>query len=128
MRILLDTCTFLWIAEGSSRLSVRATDLCTDPENPVYLSAVTAWEIAGKHGLGKLPLPSRPSIFVPEARARLGFASLPLFEDVAVLLERIPKHHRDPADRLLVCQALAAGLTIVTPDAKIRRYPVATEW
>lgn len=128
MRILLDTCTFLWIAEGSPRLSERAADLCSDAENSVYLSAVTAWEIAVKHGLGKLRLPGPPSVFVPEARIRLGFTQLPLSEAVAVALDRLPMHHRDPSDRLLVCQALLADLTIVTPDPKIRRYPVTTDW
>jgi PIN domain nuclease of toxin-antitoxin system len=128
VRILLDTCTFLWIAVGSPRLSERAAALCLDPENPVYLSAVSAWEIAVKHGLRKLSLPNPPMVFVPEARSRLGIAPLPLSENVAVALGRLPAHHRDPYDRLLVCQALVAELTIVTPDPKIRRYPVATAW
>jgi PIN domain nuclease of toxin-antitoxin system len=128
VRILLDTCTFLWIAAGSPRLSDRAADLCSDPANDVHLSAVTAWEIAVKHALGKLPLPGPPSVFVPEARVRLSFAQLPLSEAVAVSLERLPRHHDDPADRLLICQALLGEMTIVTPDPKIRQYPVATEW
>ena len=128
MRLLLDTCTFLWIAEASPRLSARAADLSGDPANEVYLSAVTVWEVANKYQLGKLRLPARPSKFVPEARARLGFAPLPLSERVAAALEALPRHHRDPCDRLLVCHALVNGLTILTPDPEIRRYPVATEW
>jgi PIN domain nuclease of toxin-antitoxin system len=128
VRLLLDTCTFLWIAEDSPRLSGRAADLCSDPQNSVYLSAVTAWEIAVKYELGKLGLPSRPSVFVPEARTRLGFTQLPLSESVALSLERLPKLHSDPSDRLLVCQAQIANLTIVTPDPRIRRYRVATAW
>ena len=72
MRLLLDTCTFLWIVGGSEELSIKARRAFEDPANEVVLSAVSAWEIAVKHRLGRLPLPSRPESFVPAQRAAHG--------------------------------------------------------
>ena len=128
MRLLLDTCTFLWIAAGADELSVRARSLHEDPANEVYLSAVSAWEIVVKHALGRLPLPDAPSRWVPAVRERHGIAALPLAEDAALALERLPDVHRDPFDRMLVCQAAMQGMTILTPDPDIARYPIATAW
>ena len=98
------------------------------PANDVFLSAVSAWEIAVKHALGKLPLPDPPSRYVPKQRASRGIAPLPLDEDAALHLSLLPELHRDPFDRMLICQALAAGMLIVTPDPEIARYPVRTLW
>lgn len=128
MRLLLDTCTFLWIAAGAPDLSPAAREAFEDPENEVFLSAVSAWEIALKHALGRLPLPSDPALFVPEQRRGQGIGELPLDERAALLLPRLPALHRDPFDRILVCQALAGGLTILTPDGDIRGYAVPTLW
>lgn len=128
MKLLLDTCTFLWTLEGGGELSDAAREALVDPENDVYLSAVSAWEIAVKHALGKLPLPEAPDRYVPAQREARGITALPLDEDAALQLVRLPTLHRDPFDRMLVCQALAAGLTIVTPDHDIARYPVRILW
>ena len=70
MRILLDTVTFLWVAEGSDQLTRNARDHFANPEHEVYLSVVSAWEIAVKYELGRLPLPERPERFVPSTRER----------------------------------------------------------
>jgi len=102
LRLLLDTCTFLWIAAGSKELSETAADLFRDPDNEVFLSAVSAWEIAVKHGIGRLPLPGDPARFVPEQRKAHGIADLPLDEAAALLLTHLPALHRDPFDRMLV--------------------------
>ena len=73
MKLLLDTCTFLWVLSGDSRLSPRAAELFRRPDSEVFLSAASAWEIAVKHSAGKLVLPDRPERFVPEHRpARAG--------------------------------------------------------
>ena len=128
MKLLLDTCTFLWTIEGGAALSVDAREALRDPANDVFLSAVSAWEIAVKHALGKLPLPDPPSRYVPKQRASRGIAPLPLDEDAALHLSLLPELHRDPFDRMLICQALAAGMLIVTPDPEIARYPVRTLW
>lgn len=128
MRLLLDTCTFLWIAEGAPVLSATARELFRDPANPVFLSSVSAWEISVKHGLGRLPLTDPPERWVPRERQRHGIEPLPLDEDAVLYLPRLPDHHRDPFDRMLVCQALAGGMTLLTPDPDIARYPVRTRW
>ena len=128
MRVLLDTCTFLWMANDAPELSSLARDQIGDPDNEVFLSAVSAWEIAIKHSLGSLPLPDRPERFVPEARAKHGIEALPLEEESALHLTRLPKLHRDAFDRMLVCQGIVGGLVILTPDPLITQYPVPTSW
>lgn len=128
MKLLLDTCTFLWVVQGSPRLSRRAAELFRSPDNEVYLSAASAWEIAMKHQLGRLALPDPPESFVPEMREAHGVTALPIDEEAALHLTRLPPVHCDPFDRMLVCQALVGGLVLLTPDETIRRYPVRTAW
>jgi len=128
MRIVLDTCTFLWVISGSGELSSRARELFVDPANEVYLSAVSTWEIAVKHALGRLPLPGPPEQFVPKQRERHGIESLPLHEEATLHLTRLPELHRDPFDRMLVCQAIVHGLVILTPDRLVTQYPVRWAW
>lgn len=128
MKLLLDTCTFLWIAAGAEELSPVARGLFIDRSNTAYLSAVSAWEISLKNVLGKLPLPKRPAQFVAEQRKAHLIEPLPLEEAAALQLIGLPALHRDPFDRMLVCQAIAHGLTIVTPDERIRQYPIRSVW
>jgi PIN domain nuclease of toxin-antitoxin system len=128
MKLLLDTCTFLWIVADAPELSRRARDLFQAADNEVYLSAASAWEIAVKHGLGCLPLPEAPDRFVREMREAHGIASLPVDEESAMHVSRLPTLHDDPFDRLLVSQAIVHGLTILTPDERIARYPGRTTW
>lgn len=126
--ILLDTCTFLWIVRDSPELSPVARSLFVDPENIIYLSAVSAWEISVKHGLGKLPLATLPHIYVPNERLRHDILSLPLDEGAAGTMSRLPALHNDPFDRMLICQAITHGLTLLTPDPLIHQYPVNVKW
>jgi len=128
VRILLDTCTFLWIATDDPKLSKPARTAFRDSTNEVYLSAVSAWEISVKHGLGRLPLPAPPQRYVPDLRQRHGIEALPLGEEAALQLVRLPALHRDPFDRMLVCHAIAEGLLILTPDESISQYPIRTLW
>ena len=78
--------------------------------------------------LGRLPLPENPDRFIPAMRTGHGTAFLSLEEDAALQLPRLSEHHKDPFDRMLVCQALAHGLVLLTPDEMIRQYPVRTIW
>ena len=128
MRILLDTCTFLWVASGSPELSARACETFETADNEVYLSPVSAWEIAVKHALGRLPLPEPPDSYVPRLRIDHGIEVLPLDEESALHLARLPALHRDPFDRMLVCQAIVAGMVILTPDVSIGQYAVRSIW
>jgi len=127
-KILLDTCTFLWVAAESPELSKEARILFADPDNEVYLSAVSAWEIAVKYGLGKLPLSDSPEIFVREQRKLHQIESLSLDEASSLHLPSLPILHRDPFDRMLICQAIEHNLEILTPDPVIRQYSIKTIW
>lgn len=128
MRLLLDTCTFLWVITGDRLLSKRARALVVDPANEVYLSAVSAWEIVVKHALGRLPLPTAPETLIPRERERHQIEALPLDEASALNVRRLPRLHRDPFDRMLVSQAIIGGLVLVTPDRDIAQYPARIVW
>jgi PIN domain nuclease of toxin-antitoxin system len=128
MKLLLDTATFLWLTIDSPQLSPDARRLFSDPEHEVFLSVVSAWEIGVKHGIGKLPLPEQPDAFISRQRLAHGIQSLSLHESAVLKLQTLPTLHRDPFDRMLVCQALAHDLTILTPDALVRAYPIKSIW
>jgi PIN domain nuclease of toxin-antitoxin system len=128
VKLLLDTCTFLWIVTGASELSSRARDAFAEPSNEVYLSVISAWEIAIKNALGKLPLPRPPAQLVPDLRQSHRIESLPLEENAALAVARLPDLHRDPFDRALISQAIMGGMILLTPDPLITQYPVATTW
>ena len=128
MKILLDTCVFLWIISDAPELSEHARSLFVDPVNDVYLSAVSTWEIAINMVLGKLPLPAAPERFIPDQREKHHISGLPLDEETTLYLTRLPNYHKDPFDRMLICQAITHGLVILTPDESILRYPVKTAW
>ena len=128
MRCLLDTCTFLWIIAGAKELSPAAKEIFTNPANDVLLSAVSVWEISVKHALGKLPLPSPIERFIVEERERHGIAALPLNERAVLHLHKLPALHRDPFDRMLICQAIEHDCLLLTPDPLITQYPIRTRW
>ena len=128
MRILLDTCTFLWLITDSDDLSVSARNLFVDPGNEIYLSAVSAWEMSVKYALGRLPLPEPPERFVPTQRERHGITAAALEEQAVLYLHKLPSLHRDPFDRMLICQAVQDEFTLLTPDPLITQYPVRTAW
>lgn len=128
MNLLLDTCTFLWLAADDPQLSAKARSACRDPANAVYLSALSAWEIAIKHRLGRLPLPEPPPRYVASRRIWLQIEPLDFDEAAATHETLLPSHHRDPFDRGLVSQAILGGMSIVTPDPAIARYPAPILW
>jgi PIN domain nuclease of toxin-antitoxin system len=128
MKLLIDTCTFLWLASGSDMLSEAATRAFLDPENERYLSVASAWEIAVKHSLGRLPLPGKPDHFVRQIREKSGIETLPIDEESALYVARLPRLHADPFDRMLVAQAIVQGMTILTPDEAIEQYAVRVLW
>jgi len=123
MRLLLDTHIFLWFISGDTRLSPEWRDSIRAAENEVYMSVVSFWEVMIKHALGKLPLPQAPAQYLPLQRSRHQIASLSLDEASVRHLASLPAVHRDPFDRMLVCQAMELGLTIVTVDPVFTAYP-----
>ena len=128
MKVLLDTCTFLWTITNAPELSRPARDLILDMSHEVFLSAVSTWEIAVKYALGRLPLPEPPDRFIPTQRKQHGIAALPLDEASTLYLSRLPNLHQDPFDRMLICQAIAENMTILTPDKWVVQYPIRTIW
>lgn len=126
MKVLLDTCTFIWVLTGERPLPARVRGALETSE--VYLSSVCAWEMAIKVATGKLRFIDPPDRLVPAARGRYGFAALPIDEESALHVVKLPPLHRDPFDRMLVSQAIVHGLTIATPDPLITQYPARTMW
>jgi PIN domain nuclease of toxin-antitoxin system len=126
VKFLLDTCIFLWFISGDKRLSNILRKKICNPGNEVFLSTVSIWECVVKHQLGKLPLPEPPASYLPEQRKRHHISSLPLDEVSVVRLANLPEIHRDPFDRMLICQAIEHRLTLITVDDFIRSYPIKT--
>jgi PIN domain nuclease of toxin-antitoxin system len=128
VKLLIDTCTFLWLAVASRKVSKTATDAFLNPDNQRYLSAASAWEIGVKYALGRLPLPGRPETYVPQIREKSGIEVLPIDEESALYTTRLPKLHTDPFDRILVAQAILHGMVILTPDDAIAQYAARVLW
>jgi PIN domain nuclease of toxin-antitoxin system len=125
MKLLLDTHIFIWYVRGASELPLAFRRSIQDPANEIYLSVVSLWEAIIKSQLGKLPLPEPPEVYLPRQRAVHGIIGLGVEEADVLQLATLPPLHRDPFDRLLICQTIQHGLTLVTVDDQIRAYPVA---
>jgi PIN domain nuclease of toxin-antitoxin system len=123
MRLLLNTHVFLWFISADARLPQAVVDAIRDPGSEIYLSAVSVWEVSIKYRLGKLPLPQPPETYLPFQRNQHGITSLPLDESTITHLPALPDLHRDPFDRILLCQAAEYGLTVVTADDTLLAYP-----
>lgn len=124
MKLLLDTHIFLWFISADSRLPILFKDAIREPNNTIYLSVASVWEIIIKHNLGKMPLPQSPEIYIPRQRQVHRIKSLPISESSLKSLVSLSNLHRDPFDRILISQALNHNLTIVTLDQAIKNYSV----
>ena len=124
MSILLDTHVFIWAAEENRRLSGAARAMLNDPNEVVFFSAVSSLEIAIKWSKGNLELPCRPLEFVNTTIAAAGISPLAISVRDMCAVADLPFHHDDPFDRLLVAQARANGLRLMTADAMLERYDV----
>lgn len=122
MKLLLDTQLLLWAAGQPKRLSAAARALLTEPANELLFSAASFWEIAIKKSLGRDDFRVEPRIL---RRGLLdnGYVELPITSQHAVHIDSLPDLHRDPFDRLLLAQALTEGITLVTSDAQLAKYP-----
>lgn len=94
----------------------------------MFLSAASAWEISVKFSTGRLEIPEPPDQFIPSRRLLYGLLPLPLEEEEAVYVARLPHHHHDPFDRILVCQSIVRDLAILSPDPLLAKYPVRMIW
>jgi PIN domain nuclease of toxin-antitoxin system len=121
MRLLLDTNALIWVLTAPQRLSARATDAIQAETSDVYVSSISAWEIAMKRSHSRLEVPDDLESQLDEKR----FKRLPVEMRHAHAIEHLPQHHGDPFDRMLIAQAQVEGLTIVSSDRQMRRYQVA---
>ena len=124
MKILLDTHVLLWLLAGSERVSEQARSLLADPHNDVFVSVASAWEIAIKVALGKLDVPPDVRSWLPAELAASRLTTLPITFDHALSVEHLPPHHADPFDRLLIAQALAEEMVLVSNDHQFARYDI----
>jgi PIN domain nuclease of toxin-antitoxin system len=119
-RLLLDTHAFLWWLSGDNTLGSQSQKLIADTDNEIIVSAATVWEIEIKRQLGKLTAPEDIESIVGQC----GFLPLPIALFHAQQAGRLPAHHRDPFDRMLIAQAQAEGLDIVTSDSAFKQYGI----
>lgn len=121
MKLLLDTHLLLWAAGEPSRLSKEARSLISDPDNELLFSAASLWEVSIKCGLGRKDFKADPRIL---RRGLLdnGYGETPIHSDHVVVLDTLPAIHRDPFDRILVAQAVAEGIELVTTDSQLVQY------
>ncbi|MBX3178677.1 MAG: type II toxin-antitoxin system VapC family toxin [Candidatus Hydrogenedentes bacterium] len=126
MRMLLDTHIFLWYISGDPRLPAAMNAAIADTSNAVFLSVVSIWECLVKERLGKLPLPAPPAAYLTQHRVKHQIETLYLDESSVSRLPSLPDIHRDPFDRILVCQCLNHDLIMVTVDDLLRKYPAPT--
>ena len=124
--LLLDTHTFLWFMSDPSRLSEKVNSELENADD-VYISIASFWEMAIKSSLGKLKLPASIADMMKDCE-KLDFSILPIRGPHLERLQGLPWHHRDPFDRLLICQAQEENLTLVTVDENIVKYDVSTIW
>ena len=120
LRLLLDTHAFVWCLSDVPRLAGGARNAIADPRNDVFVSAVTGWEISVKRAKGRMTAPDNLLAMAEER----GFTHLPLTFHHAEQAGNLPMHHRDPVDRMLIAQAQAEGLVLVTRDAFIPLYGI----
>ncbi len=123
MKFLLDTHTFLWALFDDEQLSYEAAEAIKDPENDVYVSVITFWEISLKYSIGKIELEGIAPEELPEKAKEVGIETLTVTEQEAASFHNLPKlKHRDPFDRLIVWQAVTQNLTLVSKDSELRNY------
>ncbi len=127
MKAILDTHTFLWAIAEEGKLSRRAQQIYTGP-NDLWLSVASVWEILIKARAGRLPLPEPAGPYLVKKLAKDGIEVLPITLDHVLKTESLPMHHRDPFDRLLIAQSIEEGWPIITADPWFERYPVDVIW
>ena len=128
MQVLLDTHAFIWWFSGSDRLPLIVQQAIADDGNDVFVSAASAWEITTKHRLGKIPNVTTLALDISGAIAAQNFRSLPITVDDASRAGTLPGPHRDPFDRMLIAQALAHDLVMVSNESLFDRYGVRRFW
>ena len=126
--VLLDTCALLWVASGRSKLSSNALEHIERAAGSRFVSAISAFEIGVKHAKGQLELSQAPSEWFALALEHYGIQPLPVKWQIAALSTSLPRHHNDPADRIIIATAMIHDLAVVSPDIMFREYGVRVIW
>jgi PIN domain nuclease of toxin-antitoxin system len=127
MKAILDTHAFLWALAGDARMSRHARDIFAGSTD-LSLSIASVWEILIKVESGKLKFPRPAGPYVLSRLAENGIKSLPISLDHLLALERLPMHHRDPFDRMLIAQSMEEDWPIITADPVFKQYPIRVIW
>jgi PIN domain nuclease of toxin-antitoxin system len=128
MKFLLDTMVWLWSVGPTDKIGSEGLEILTDGQQDLYLSAASSWEIAIKTKLGKFDLPEPPPRYVPNRIAAQGIHSLSITQSHVLSVYDLPLYHSDPFDRLIIAQALAENMVILTSDRAFKKYPVELIW
>ena len=128
MRLLIDTHTFIWMDSAPEKLPRQVTELLQNPKHNLLLSVVSVWEIQIKTQLGKLDLHSELAKLVQEQQKRNRLVILPITLAHVLALGKLPLHHKDPFDRLLIAQAINESATLLSRDKVFANYPVKLLW
>jgi len=128
MKVLLDTCTFLWLALEPTRISQAARQILDEPRTKSCLSQASVLEIVLKYRAGKLPLPSPPETWIPTRRQFFQIEDLALNESVIYRSGTLPVGHDDPFDRLIAAHAIESGSTILSPDTPLSLLGASRLW
>jgi PIN domain nuclease of toxin-antitoxin system len=128
VKYLLDTAVWLWSTDEVDRIGDPGRQIIADGRSEIYLSAVSAWELSIKMRLGKLTFPEPPSRSVPAFMTKQGLRPLTITHAHAIRVYDLPLHHADPFDRLLIAQAIAENMVILTSDRAFKKYPVELVW
>jgi len=128
VRLLLDTHAFIWWIDDDAKLSLDARRLVSDGANEIFFSSVSAWEIVLKRGLGRVEIPEPIDAFIAAQLGANAFQVLPVHLRHVFALSDLPDAHRDPFDRMLVSQAVADDLAILSADRHFRAYPAEVIW
>ena len=128
MRLLLDTCAFLWLAGQPAKLSAPVVTALNDSQNELFFSDTSLWEIVLKHTAGKLPLPEPPRTWIPKQMAFFQLQPVRISPESIFKSGELPPVHLDPFDRLLAAQALLEGFKFVSPDPPFRAFAVDCLW
>ncbi len=128
MNLLLDTHAFLWWVTDDPQLSATVRTLITDPDNTIFFSVVSAWEIVIKAQSGKLMLPEPAATYIPSRLETNRFITQSVDLAHVLKIASLPAHHRDPFDRLLIAQSQVEQIPIATIDSLITQYSVEVIW
>ncbi len=128
MKYLLDTAVWLWSVGPTEKIERAGLEVLSSGTEEIYLSAASSWEIAIKAKLGKFELPESPGPYVRTRLAMQGIRSLPITQDHSLGVYDLPLHHSDPFDRLIIAQAIAERMTVLTADRAFEKYSVNVLW